>query len=131
MRCVTPALIARMTQIDYARAMVPLAIDKANGALMGVVRLHADANHVRGEYAILIQSDFKGHGLGWALMQRCIAFARSEGLQFIDGQVLSENFAMLEMCREFGFVIEKNAETPEVRNVSLVLAADLTRKTPE
>ena len=131
MRCVTPALIARMTQIDYARAMVLLAIDKANGALMGVVRLHADANHVRGEYAILIRSDFKGHGLGWALMQRCIAFARSEGLQFIDGQVLSENFAMLEMCREFGFVIEKNADTAEVRNVSLVLAADLTRKTPE
>jgi acetyltransferase len=33
------------------------------------VRLHADANHETGEYAILLRSDLRGQGLGWELMQ--------------------------------------------------------------
>ena len=37
--------------------------------MMGVVRLHADANHETGEYAILLRSDLKGQGLGWELMR--------------------------------------------------------------
>ena len=38
------AFIARLTQIDYARAMAFVAIDEATGEMLGVVRLHADAN---------------------------------------------------------------------------------------
>ena len=34
--------IARFTQIDYARAMAFIALDEATGAMLGVVRLHAD-----------------------------------------------------------------------------------------
>ena len=85
------AFIARLTQIDYARAMAFVAIDEASGAMLGVVRLHADANYVSGEYAILVRSDLKGHGLGWPLMQLMIEYARSEGIRTINGQVLREN----------------------------------------
>jgi acetyltransferase len=77
------SFIARLTQIDYARAMAFVAIDEASGAMLGVVRLHADANYVSGEYAILIRSDLKGHGLGWSLMQLMIEYARSEGIRTI------------------------------------------------
>ena len=52
-----------------------------------------------GEYAILLRSDLKGRGLGWALMQLIIEYARSEGLKMISGDVLQENTIMLEMCR--------------------------------
>src|SRR5262249_8368466 len=85
------AFIARLTQIDYARAMALAAIDKATGSLLGVVRLHADANHQTGEYAILVCSNLKGRGLGWQLMRLIIDYARNEGLQRIEGQVLREN----------------------------------------
>jgi acetyltransferase len=97
--------VARLTQIDYARAMAFVAIDETSGALLGVVRLHADANYESGEYAILIRSDLKGHGLGWLLMQLMVEYARSEGIRTIKGQVLRENTMMLEMCRELGFRI--------------------------
>jgi acetyltransferase len=56
--------IARLTQIDYARAIALVAIDPASGEMLGAVRLHADANFDRGEYAILVRSDLKGQGLG-------------------------------------------------------------------
>lgn len=85
--------------------MAFVTIDDTSGALLGVVRLHADANYESGEYAILIRSDLKGHGLGWLLMQLMVEYARSEGIRTIKGQVLRENTMMLEMCRELGFRI--------------------------
>ena len=75
------AFIARFTQIDYARAMAFIAIDEATGQMLGVVRIHADPNFETAEYAILVRSDLKGHGLGWLLMELIIEYARAEGLQ--------------------------------------------------
>jgi acetyltransferase len=98
-------LIARFTQIDYARAMAFIAIEVTSGKMLGVVRLHADANYDRGEYAVLVRSDLKGRGLGYLLMQMIIEYARAECLKMIEGQVLSENTVMLEMCKELGFDI--------------------------
>jgi acetyltransferase len=121
----THAFIARLTQIDYARAMALVAFDAASGEMLGVVRLHSDANHETAEYAILVRSDLKGRGLGWKLMQQIIAYARSEGLRRIEGQVLAENSVMLAMCREFGFTIENDPENVNIRLVRLTLHQDL------
>jgi acetyltransferase len=101
----THAFIARLTQIDYARAMAFIAIEESSGRLLGVVRLHANADYDTGEYAILVRSDLKGHGLGWLLMQMIIEYARTEGIGTIEGQVLRENTSMLAMCRQLGFQI--------------------------
>jgi acetyltransferase len=99
------AFTARFTQIDYARAMAFVAIEESSGKLLGAVRLHANANYDTGEYAILVRSDLKGHGLGWMLMQMIIEYARTEGIGTIEGQVLRENTSMLAMCRQLGFQI--------------------------
>ncbi len=113
--------VARFTQIDYARAMAFLAIDGSSGDMLGVVRIHADADFNNGEYAILIRSDLKGHGFGWLLMQQMIEYARAEGLKCVRGQVLQENTEMLAMCRRLGFKIESDPEDPCVVIVSLPL----------
>ncbi len=113
--------IARLTQLDYARAMAFAAISESTGQLLGVVRLHSDANYETGEYAILLRSDLKGRGLGWKLMELMIQYARAEGLDQIDGQVLSGNAAMLKMCRELGFTIDAERQDQNIFNVSLSL----------
>ncbi len=109
--------IARFTQIDYARAMAFIAVEEATGAMLGVVRLHADADYASGEYAILVRSDLKGRGLGWLLMQLIIEYARAEGIRSIHGQVLQDNTTMLEMCRELGFDL---ATDPQERSCVVV-----------
>jgi acetyltransferase len=111
--------IARLTQLDYARAMAFIALDEASGAMLGVVRLHVNANFDSGEYAILVRSDLKGHGLGWRLMQLIIDYARAEGLKIIEGQVLSSNATMLAMCRELGFRISFDPQDPDSCTVKL------------
>jgi acetyltransferase len=114
--------IARFTQIDYARAMAFIAIEASSGKLLGVVRLHADANYEHGEYAILVRSDLKGRGLGYLLMQMIIEYARAEGLKAIEGQVLSENTAMLEMCKELGFHLASDPDDPDTCLVRLAIS---------
>jgi acetyltransferase len=113
--------IARFTQIDYARAMAFIAIEESSSKMLGVVRVHADANYQRGEFAILVRSDMKGRGLGYLLMQLIIEYARSEGFTAIEGQVLSENATMLAMCRELGFEIRTDPQDPDACIVKLVL----------
>jgi acetyltransferase len=115
------AFIARFTQIDYARAMAFIAMEKCSGKMLGVVRLHADANYDSGEYAILVRSDLKGRGLGWLLMQMIIEYARGEGLKTIEGQVLAENTAMLAMCKELGFDIAPDPDDPDTCLVKLAI----------
>jgi acetyltransferase len=113
--------IARLTQLDYARAMAFVAIDQSSGEMLGGVRLHADANYETAEYAILVRSDLKGRGIGWLLMQSIIEYARSEGIRRIEGQVLRENTTMLAMCAELGFRSTANADDAGIVHVALDL----------
>ena len=113
--------IARLAQIDYSRSMAFVALDRANQTLLGVVRLHFDANHENGEFAILVRSDRKGRGLGWSLMQLIIEYARAEGAKTICGQVMAENTEMLAMCAELGFAVADQFDTTELKSVSLQL----------
>jgi acetyltransferase len=113
--------IARLTQLDYARAMAFVAFDETTGDLVGVVRIHSDSIYQSGEYAVLLRSDLKGRGLGWTLMQMIIEYAKSEGLKIISGDVLAENTVMLAMCRSLGFEVKADPKEHDICNVSLVL----------
>ncbi len=117
------AFLARLTQLDYARAIAFVAFDAGTGEMMGAVRIHADANHETGEYGILLRSDLKGIGLGWQLMCLMIEWAKAEGLREVEGQVLRENTTMLDMCRDLGFSIRTDPDDPELRLVTLPIAA--------
>jgi acetyltransferase len=116
------AFIARLTQLDYARAMAFVALDEPTGDMLGAVRLHTDADGQTAEYAILVRSDLKGRGLGWKLMELMIGYARSEGLKRIEGQVLRENSAMLQMCGELGFHIKADPHDAHICVAMLSLA---------
>jgi acetyltransferase len=117
------AFVARLTQLDYARAMAFVATDAATGEIVGAVRLHSDSRYETAEYAILLRSDLKGKGLGWALMQLLIDYAGSEGLKSLSGVVLRENTTMLAMCRELKFDVKSDPRDTSVVIVTLDLAA--------
>lgn len=116
--------IHELTHLDYSRAMAFIAFDEANCQMLGVVRLHLDAGRRGGEFAVIVRSAFKSHGLGWLLMQRIIEYARIIGLERIYGQALAENTTMLRMCAEFGFQVE---DDPNQQGIKLVML-ELDRK---
>lgn len=116
------AFIARLTQVDYARAFVLVAIEEETGEMLGEVRLMHDVDRPVGEYAVILRGDLKGQGLGWALMTFMIAHAEEIGLEEVEGQVLDENVTMLGMCANLGFHISADPDEPGVRAVKLDLA---------
>jgi RimJ/RimL family protein N-acetyltransferase len=113
--------IAQLTRLDYERAMAFIAIDEASDVMLGVVRLHLDDDRKGGEYAVIVRSALKGHGLGWLLMQRMIEYARTIGLQTVHGQVLAENTTMLRMCAQLGFHVGDDPHQKGIKVVTLKL----------
>jgi acetyltransferase len=85
----------------HDRALV--AFDEDSGRMLGLVRLKDELDQQTAEFAILVRSRLKGHGLGWLLMHHMIDYARAKGLRRVYGDVLAENSAMLQMAAELGF----------------------------
>jgi acetyltransferase len=115
--------IHELTHLDYERAMAFIAFDEAQCKMLGVVRLHLDEDAQGGEYAVIVRSALKGHGLGWLLMRRMIDYARALGLARVHGQVLAENTIMLRMCAELGFAIDDDPTQKGVKVVRLELGS--------
>jgi acetyltransferase len=108
---------ARFTQIDYDREMAfVIAEPGAAGIaeLHAVVRLAADPDNSRAEFAIVVERALTGLGLGMTLMRHAIDYARLRGIGELYGDVLEDNTVMRALCRAFGFV-EAKAEDHVVR----------------
>jgi acetyltransferase len=113
------AFLAKLTQLDYDRAIAFAAIERQSGKLLGAVRLHADPDHVTGEYAILLRSNLKGQGLGWKLMKLMIEWAKADGLSAVKGEILRENRTMISMCEALGFKVQSSPDDESVALVTL------------
>ena len=123
-RTLAPELCARLTQIDYEREMVLVAIEpgvKVDDSFGGVVHLAADPDRERAEYAILVRSDLKGQGLGTALTQALIDYARAQGIGELFATVLPENRTMLDLAERLGFACERQAADADAVELRLRL----------
>lgn len=114
-------MLVRLTQIDYDREMAFIALQKEDGALAGVVRLAADPDHQKAEYAILVRTDLQGRRLGRALLEHLLDYARADGIETVVGDVYSENYKMLDMCRQMGFAVKSSPDEPGVSIVDIKL----------
>lgn len=108
------------THFDRAEASAFAALDPADGAMLGVARLHrleVDA----GEFAVLVRSDLKGQGLGRELMTRVLRSAAPLGIRRIVGFVLRENACMLAFARDLGFALRADPDDAAVMRAELDL----------
>jgi len=116
------AELEKLSHLDYRHEMAFVALGESTGEMLGLVRLRDELDEETSEFAILVRSRLKGHGLGWLLMQRIIAYGREKNLRRIYGDVLIENATMLQMCAELGF--REQDIGSKLRRVVLDLATD-------
>ncbi|MGH7004911.1 MAG: GNAT family N-acetyltransferase, partial [Alphaproteobacteria bacterium] len=124
LRSLSHEMAARLTQIDYDREMaLVLAEERAGQApdFVGVVRLAADPDFEKAEFAVIVLPAAQGRGIGRVLMERIIDYARSRGIRQVFGDVLAENHRMLKLARELGFEVRTVAEAPSVVRVTKTL----------
>src|SRR5262249_58507968 len=110
----------KLTHLDYRHEMAFIALDEDTGHMLGLVRLKDELDEKTAEFATLVRSRFKGHGLGWLLMQRVIDYAKGKGLRLVYGDGVVGKTAMLQMCTELGFYAQDMG--PDIRRVVLDLA---------
>jgi RimJ/RimL family protein N-acetyltransferase len=109
----------KLGHLDYRHEIAFIALDENTGQMLGLVRLKDELDEKTAEFAILIRSRVKGHGLGWLLMQRVIDYAKAKGLRRVYGDVLAENATMLQMSAELGFYAQDMG--PDFKRVVLDL----------
>ncbi len=116
--------IAQFTQIDYDREMafiatVPGTEDQTE--TLGVARSISDPDNITAEFGVIVRSDIKGEGIGYALMSKLIAYCREKGTRHLYGTILAENERMTSLAKALGFTLKSNADDPTVVTASIDL----------
>ncbi|MBL8329660.1 MAG: bifunctional acetate--CoA ligase family protein/GNAT family N-acetyltransferase [Rubrivivax sp.] len=126
-------MLARYTLIDYDREMALVAVLKERQAvpqvdgqdtgfiererIIGVSRYITNPDQTTCEFSLVVGDDFKGQGLGSRLMLSIADFARSKGLEQIEGLVLANNPNMLRLMRGLGYEQRDFPEDPDFKLV--------------
>ena len=89
-----------------------------DGAIAATAVLAGDAAGERAEAAILLRGDLKGQGIGWTLLERLVAEARSRGYAVVESLEDRANHAALQVENDMGFDVAPVEDDPTLVWVS-------------
>lgn len=117
MRELPPAMVARLTQIDYDREMAFIATIEQDGKEreIGVCRYAVNPDGESCEFAVVVADDWQHRGLARKLMGVLIETARNRGLLYMNGVFLANNERMLKFVRGLGFILSNDPEDNSVK----------------
>jgi acetyltransferase len=112
-------MLVRLTQIDYHDEMAMIAVIStgAGEAQVGVARYTTNPDKKSCEFALVVSDKWHGRGIAHHLMKSLMEVARDRGLERMDGQVLGNNFKMLQLIKSFGFRISTDPEDTSIKQV--------------
>ncbi|MEW8311983.1 MAG: bifunctional acetate--CoA ligase family protein/GNAT family N-acetyltransferase, partial [Candidatus Thiodiazotropha taylori] len=95
----TPEMLTRFTQIDYHNEMALIAVteDQHHEVELGVARYVINPDKRSCEFALVVADEWQRQGIGHKLMNHLMGIARDRGLERMEGEVLSNNFKMLDL----------------------------------
>lgn len=113
----TPAMLRRFTDIDYARemALVAMAATPQGERQVGVARYSIVPGTRRCEFAIVVDDEWRGTGLSRALMNALAEVARDHHrLETIEGVTLAENRRMVGLAQSLGFDVRMDPDDAQL-----------------
>ncbi|MCG9696608.1 acetate--CoA ligase family protein [Shewanella sp. Isolate11] len=105
--------MAVLTQIDYAREMAFIATAKAEDGddiTLGAIRASIDPDNTEAEFAMAVRSDHQGLGLGKLLLEKLIAYYKTNDTQVLTGFTMFENRNMASLAKSLGFSVTFDME---------------------
>jgi ribosomal protein S18 acetylase RimI-like enzyme len=103
---VSHAQLLPLVQADHFRSESFLAFDAARGLLVASALLASDGKLDTAEIAVSVARDYRGRGVGWALLDVLAREARQRGIRRVISLESRDNHAAIELEREKGFVAE-------------------------
>ena len=117
MRELPPAMVVRLTQIDYDREMafVATVANEGQETEIGVCRYAVNPDGESCEFAVVVADDWQHRGLARQLMGVLIETARNRGLVYMNGVFLANNERMLRFVQSLGFVLSSDPDDSTVK----------------
>ena len=91
--------------VQFARTAAGSVVAVAGNQLVGFLHVEA-SRHGFGEIGMLVDRDWRGRGVGSALVREAISRARGQGLHKLSLEVFAHNAAGIALYRKCGFVEE-------------------------
>jgi acetyltransferase len=119
----TQEMLVRFTQIDYHNEMALIAVKHDGNAEeeIGVARYVINLDKKSCEFALVVSDQWQRKGIGHQLMQRLMEVARDRGLERMEGEVLKNNFKMLELIKGLNFQISNHPEDTNIKQAEILL----------
>jgi len=120
-------MLARFTQIDYAREIALVAIQESESGekMLGVARIITVMDPKKAEFSTIVGDPWQGKGIGTALLKRCLRIAKDRGIENVWGLVLPENTQMLALGRKLNFKVKRTPDFSEYElNIDLTQPLD-------
>ena len=89
----------------FAATVGGSVVAEAGGRVVGMIHVEA-SRHGFGEFGMLVDRDWRGRGVGSALVQAAIDWARAAGLHKLCLEVFPHNEAGIALYRRAGFTQE-------------------------
>jgi acetyltransferase len=102
----THRMATRFCFIDYDRELAIVAEVRGEDGerrLAGIVRLVADPDRERAEYAILVADPWQRRGLADLLTEYCLEVARTWPVRIVYAETTTDNARMIALLRKHGF----------------------------
>lgn len=92
-----------LVNLDHDRNENLLAFDARDGRLVASAMIAADEPRQDAEVAVMVRSDMKGRGAGWAMLAHACDYARARGIQKVHSVELGDNRSAIALEEEMGF----------------------------
>ena len=117
-------MLVRFTQIDYHNEMALIAVhqkDEGYEEEIGVARYITNIDKKSCEFALVVSDQWQHKGIGHHLMHKLIEIARDRGFEKMEGEILSNNFKMIEMIQSLGFQISNDPDDPGIKQAVFLM----------
>jgi acetyltransferase len=114
----------RLCDLDPKTSIALVYIDLPDAPereIRGVARAYVDPTTLSAEFAIVVQRQYAGQGLGMQLMRCLIAACRKLGAEELWGDVFIDNVPMLHLLAKLGFTRGHMPHDPGVQRMVLKL----------
>jgi acetyltransferase len=119
----SPEMLVRFTQIDYHNDMALIAVTTSDAGeeQIGVARYTTNLDKTSCEFALVVSDKWQSKGIAHHLMTNLMEIARDRDLERMEGQVLSNNYRMLELVESLNFRIRNDPDDTAVKQVEAQL----------
>jgi RimJ/RimL family protein N-acetyltransferase len=90
---------------QFAAGVAESIVAVADGHAVGMIHIEV-SRHGFGEFGMLVDREWRGRGVGSALLEAAIDWARAQGLHKLCLEVFPHNTVAIALYRKYGFVEE-------------------------